>query len=147
VKIQFTQVGLVTLCAVVIGLVGTLQVLTRRLEGFDLFQRLEWMKLRLGVRLATNSTMVCAPNLVRSTSDNDTIGRFSTAASAIGPAYTGLVMFNGHVIQELTGREQKRSVSPFVRRIEGRITPYFHPDGQEDFGRVFFARQIHMPTT
>jgi class 3 adenylate cyclase/CHASE2 domain-containing sensor protein len=73
IRFQSHKLVLVTLCVAVVGLVAFLQVLTRRYERFDFFQRLEWMSYDWRVRLSTNYPSPCAPNLGFIFINNETI--------------------------------------------------------------------------
>ena len=100
-KIQSHKLVLVALCVTVMTLVAVLQVLTRRYERFDIFQRLEWMTYDWRVRLATNYPGPCAPNLGFAFINNETIsellsGRFGYRAGLYWPRHV-----YGHLIQEL----------------------------------------------
>jgi len=81
VKAKSHKLVLVTLCLAVVGLVASLQVVTRRYERFDLFQRLEWMTYDWRVRMATNHPAPCAPNLGFVFIDNESIAELLSGSS------------------------------------------------------------------
>ena len=142
-KIQSHKLVLVALCAVVIGLVGGLQVLTRRWDGFDLFQRLEWMSYDWRVRLATNSAMVCAPNLGFVYIDNDTIAEVLSGSLGYSAGLYWPRHVYGHVIQELD-RQGAEAVG--FDTLFGELRPdhpkFIQPGGKPVQSDEFFAEQV-----
>ena len=89
------------LCALVIGAVLLLHTLGRRVEDFDLFQRLEWMTFDWRVRQATNAPAENAGNLGFVFINNDSIDDLASGSLGYKAGLYWPRFVYGRVIEEL----------------------------------------------
>ncbi|HXJ58585.1 MAG TPA: adenylate/guanylate cyclase domain-containing protein [Verrucomicrobiae bacterium] len=140
-KIQSHKLVLVALCFAVVTFVALLQILTRRYERFDIFQRLEWMTYDWRVRLATNYPGPCAPNLGFAFINNETIsellsGRLGYSAGLYWPRHV-----YGHLIQELDNQGAE-AVAFDVLLGELRPDHPPSPDSKRESSDEYFVRHL-----
>ena len=142
-KAKSHKLVLVTLCLAVVGLVASLQVVTRRYERFDLFQRLEWMTYDWRVRMATNHPAPCAPNLGFVFIDNESIAELLSGSLGYRAGLYWPRHVYGHLIQELDSQGAEAIAFDILL---GELRPdhpdVVLPDGTTNRSDVYFARQV-----